>query len=285
MALVELVLEVAGDLVGGPVGVVDTLVDHRERCVLEVVLGDGRGAVVKGDLDAERSEREAGVLVAAGSAGVPVPSVLTRAAGSPAVLVLERVAGGWLAPDRPDRAWQAAGAALRSLHGTLVPGLPGLAGERDWEAGVERVLAYGQDTGVAAGLPADTVATVRPRAGRLVAEWAATGRDATLHGDCMPIHVRLDGADRVVGLLDLGDACRGDAAWDIAVLTLRSPERLPAVLDGYGADRTLRRWVERSWPVYRAVRLVAEVGWLADHGYDPAPGIREATTASRRLGA
>ena len=285
MVLVEGVLEVAGDLVGGPVGVVGTLVDHRERCVLEVVLGDGRAAVVKGDLDPERSEREAGVLVAAARASVPVPAVLARAAGPPAVLVLERVAGGWLAPDRPERAWQAAGAALRSLHGTPVPGLPGLAGERDWEAGVERVLAYGQDTAVAAGLPADTVATVRPRAERLVAEWAATGRDATLHGDCMPIHVRLDGADRVVGLLDLGDACRGDAAWDIAVLTMRSPERLPAVLDGYGADRTLGRSVERSWPVYRAVRLVAEVGWLADHGYDPAAGIREATTASRRLGA
>jgi Ser/Thr protein kinase RdoA (MazF antagonist) len=283
VVLVELVLEVAGDLVGGPVGVVDTLVDHRERCVLELVLGDGRAAVVKGDLDPERSEREARVLVAAGSAGVPVPAVLARAAGPPAVLVLERVAGGWLAPDRPDRAWQAAGAALRSLHGTSVPGLPGLTGERDWEAGVERVLADGQDTAVAAGLPADTVTTVRPRAGRLVAEWAATGHDATLHGDCMPIHVRLDGAHRVMGLLDLGDACRGDAAWDLAVLTMRSPERLPAVLDGYRADPDLRAWAARAWPEYRALRLVAEVGWLADHGFDPGAAIKEATAAARAL--
>jgi len=102
----------------------------------------------------------------------------------------------------------------------------------------------------------------------------------TLHGDCVPIHVRLSHDDEVVGLLDLGDACRGDPAWDLAVLTMRSPERLPAVLDGYRADSELRAWAGEAWPVYRALRLIAEVGWLAEHGFDPAEAVREATSAT-----
>ncbi len=39
----------------------------------------------------------------------------------------------------------------------------------------------------------------------------------------------------------------------------------------------------QAWPVYRALRLVAEVGWLADHDFDPAEAVREATAAARAL--
>ncbi|HYZ98500.1 MAG TPA: aminoglycoside phosphotransferase family protein [Acidimicrobiales bacterium] len=282
MDLEARVIRAVAELVGGPVRVVDTLVDHDERCVLDVVLADGTAAIVKGDLDVERSEREARVLAAAGAHGVPVPAVLAGAASSPAVLVLAPVDGGWLAPDRPDRAWRAAGAALRALHRTPIAGLPGLAGQRDWASGVRRMLTYFELTAVAAGLSADTIAAVRPVVEALADDCPAKLRDATLHGDCVPIHVRLDERDEVMGLLDLGDACRGDPAWDIAVLTLRSPERLPAVLDGYGADDRLRAWVDRVLPAYRALRSIAEVGWLADHGFDPTEAVEQAERWGRR---
>jgi aminoglycoside phosphotransferase (APT) family kinase protein len=277
------VLQVA-EAVGGPVRVMDTLVVHQERCVLDVVLADGTPAVIKGDLDTERSAREARVLAAAAACGVPVPAVVACSLGPPAVVILERVDGAWLAPDRLARAWHAAGAALRSLHEIAVPGLPGLAGQRDWVAGVRRMLAYGETTSVAAGLSAETIAAVHPVAERLATGCPAARCEGTLHGDCVPIHVRLNDADEVVGLLDLGDACRGDPAWDIAVLTMRSPERLPAVLDGYGADPELRSWLQRTWPAYRALRLIAEVGWLAEHDFDPTAAVREATAAARALG-
>jgi hypothetical protein len=58
---------------------------------------------------------------------------------------------------------------------------------------------------------------------------------------------------------------------------------LPAVLDGYGADPDVRAWTAHAWPVYRALRLVAEVGWLADHGFDPAAAVDEATSAARAI--
>jgi Ser/Thr protein kinase RdoA (MazF antagonist) len=281
MGLREVVVERLTTLVGGPVRVVNALVEHDERCVIEVELPDGRPAVAKCVLDADRADVEARVLDAATRAGVPVPRLVAVGGGSPTVLVLERMGGDWLAPDRPAAAWAAAGAAIRRLHGVAVPGLPAFAGRDGWAAGLHEVADHWGPRALAAGLDRRVVDAGRGAADRLVRSGAVEPRIVTLHGDCVPIHVRLDDDDRVIGLLDLGDACRGDSAWDLAVLTMRSPERLSAVLDGYRADPDLRAWTARAWPVYRALRLVAEVGWLADHGFDPAGAVKEATSATR----
>jgi Ser/Thr protein kinase RdoA (MazF antagonist) len=275
-------LDVVAELVGAPVRVVDTLVDHQERCVLEVVLPDGRPAVVKGDLVAERSAREALVLELAAT-GVPVPVVIGRAPGPPAVLVLERVGGAWLSPVRSPTAWAAAGAAVRRLHDLVIPDLGAFAGRAGWAAGLGEMVTHWAPRARAAGLDGNVADATGAAVDRLVRLRPEAPPAVTLHGDCVPIHVRLNHHDEVVGLLDLGDACRGDPAWDLAVLTMRSPERLPVVLDGYRAGADLRAWAGRSWPVYRALRLIAEVGWLAEHDFDPAEGVREATAAARAL--
>jgi Ser/Thr protein kinase RdoA (MazF antagonist) len=272
----------AGSALVGELDIQDVLVDHHERAVVEAVLDDARRVVVKGDLDAERSAHEARVLAAAAREGVPVPRVLARAPGPPALLVLDHVPGGWLAPERHDRAWAATGAVLRGLHGVSVAALHEFAGQRGWSAGLAQLIdplgasePRGRPRRRCRRRRAGSDGMSRRRAGRRTAI-------GTLHGDCVPIHVRLDD-DEVVGLLDLGDACRGDAVWDLAVLTLRSPERITAVLDGYGADEALRRWFAQAAPVYRSMRLVAEVGWLAEHGYDPSREIGEATAAAALL--
>src|SRR5918994_6698299 len=123
MDLVERVVGHVAALAGAPVRVLGTMVDHHERCVADVVLADGTPAVVKGDNDLERSSREARVLGVARDPGLPVPrviaSALERRAG---VLVLERVGGEWLAPERPTAAWRASGAGVRALHRTAGPG-------------------------------------------------------------------------------------------------------------------------------------------------------------------
>jgi Ser/Thr protein kinase RdoA (MazF antagonist) len=274
---------VLAGLVGAPVEVVDTLVDHHERCVLEVTLPDGRLAVVKGDLVPERSAREARVLGSAATAGVPVPVVIGRAPGPPAVLVLERVGGTWLSPDRSARAWAATGATVRRLHDLALPDLGAFAGRAGWAAGLGEMVIHWAPRARAAGLDGNVADATRAAVDRLVLLRPEAPPAVTLHGDCVPIHVRLSQDDEVVALLDLGDACRGDPAWDVAVLTMRSPERLPAVLDGYGADPDLRAWTARSWPVYRALRLLAEVGWLAEHDLDPAGAVHEATSAAQAL--
>jgi Ser/Thr protein kinase RdoA (MazF antagonist) len=283
MGLREGIVDRLTGLLGGPVRVMDTLVDHDERCVLELVLPDGRPAVAKCVVDAHRADAEARVLDAATGAGVPVPRLLARVAGSPPVLVLERLGGTWLSPDRPTPAWAATGEAIRRLHWVAVEGLAGFAGRDGWAAGLSELTAYWAPRTRTAGLDGRVVDAVRAAADRLARLRPGEPRSVTLHGDCVPIHVRVNDDNEVVGLLDLGDACRGDPAWDLAVLTMRSPERLPAVLDGYRADHELRAWAAKAWPVYRALRLVAEVGWLADHDFDPAEGIREATSAARSL--
>jgi Ser/Thr protein kinase RdoA (MazF antagonist) len=272
----------AGSALVGELDIQDVLVDHHERAVVEAVLDDARRVVVKGDLDAERSAHEARVLAAAAREGVPVPRVLARAPGPPALLVLDHVPGGWLAPERHDRAWAATGAVLRRLHGVSVAALHEFAGQRGWSAGLAQLIDHWAPRSRAAGLADDVVVGVRAATACLVGARDGEPAIGTLHGDCVPIHVRLDD-DEVVGLLDLGDACRGDAVWDLAVLTLRSPERITAVLDGYGADEALRRWFAQAAPVYRSMRLVAEVGWLAEHGYDPSREIGEATAAAALL--
>ena len=271
------------ELVGGPVQVAGTLVDHQERCVLDVELPDGRPAVVKGDVVTERSAREARVLELAAAGGVPVPGVIAQAPGPPAVLVLDRVGGAWLSPDRPAQAWAATGAAVRRLHDLPVPGLGGLGGRDAWDAGLGEIATHWAPRARAAGLDGGVVDATRRAVDRLVRSRPEPPLVVTLHGDCVPIHVRLSPEHEVAGMLDLGDACRGDPAWDLAVLTMRSLERLPAVLDGYRADPDLRAWAARAWPVYRALRLVAEVGWLAEHGFDPADAIRETTSAARTI--
>jgi Ser/Thr protein kinase RdoA (MazF antagonist) len=281
MGLCEGVVERLTALVGDPVRVVNTLVDHDERCVLDVVLPDGRRAVAKSVAHPDRADAEARVLDAAHQAGVPVPRLVARDRGSPTVLVLERVGGGWLSHDRPARAWAATGAAVRRLHAVAVPELAGFAGRDGWEAGVGEMVIHWAPRAQAAGLGAHAVDATRAAVDRLVRSRSEEPPVATLHGDCVPIHVRLGDDDEVAGLLDLGDACRGDPAWDLAVLTMRSPERLPAVLDGYRADADLRTWAARAGPVYRALRLIAEVGWLAEHDLDPAGAVREATWAAR----
>jgi Ser/Thr protein kinase RdoA (MazF antagonist) len=266
-------------LFGGPVLVVDTLVDHDERCVLDLVLPDGRPAVAKCVVDPGRADAEARVLEAASAAGAPVPRLIGRVVGPPAVLVMERVGGDWLSPDRPAGAWAAAGVAVRRLHGVRVAGLSGFAGRDGWAAGLRELTDFWGPRACATGLDGRVVDAVSAAAERLLRSRPGEPPFVTLHGDCVPIHVRLED-DEVVGLLDLGDACRGDPAWDLAVLTMRSPERLPAVLDGYGANTELRAWAAPASPVYRALRLVAEVGWLADHDFDPAEAMREATSAA-----
>lgn len=304
---VDEVARLLATAVGGPVQVLSTPVVHHERCVLDLGLPDGSHAFAKADRDADRSRREARVLAAAGRAGVPVPRVLAQLAGPPSILLLTDVGGRWLAPNDPAPAWAATGAALRAVHDLVVPDLPGFAGRADWDDGLTAVLHRWTPAALDAGLRTAAVDGLRAAIDQLIRGPSRAPEPATLHGDCVPVHVRLEHRDsaggrssgqdpdiddqpsgrrpdpantwRVVGLVDLGEVCRGDATWDLAVLTLRSPERLPDVLAGYRAGAALRARVHQVAPTYRALRLVAEVGWLAEHGFDPARVVAEARRA------
>src|SRR4029450_3784754 len=133
--LAQRVLDVVADIVGGPVRVADTLVDHHARCALDAVLPNGLPAVVKGDLVTERSAREARVLESAAGGDVPVPVVIGRAPGPPAVLVLERVGRRRASADpdpraRRPRACTRSPAGAWAASGAAAAGAPGSARRR-----------------------------------------------------------------------------------------------------------------------------------------------------------
>ena len=106
------------------------------------------------------------------------------------------------------------------------------------------------------------------RRNRVVAEAALRPwQPVFVHGDLQVAHVFVDDGE-VTGILDWSEGGRGDALYDIAVLTMGHPERLDDVLRGYGED--VDREVVRGW---WSLRSLTAIRWLVEHGFDPtAPG-------------
>jgi Ser/Thr protein kinase RdoA (MazF antagonist) len=263
---------------GVTVPVHEVYVEHHERVVFGTVTPTGRRAVVKAFADPNRLAVELAAIHAAAAAGVVVPEVVDRL---PGMLVLAWLDGRPLLSASPDPHWAAAGRTLRRLHDhAATGGVPGFAGSDDWWSWFRgclpkarprirelcpaaaatrlcRVLEVGIEVGSEVGSgPTDVPPT------------------CLLHGDSTSIHWRIRD-DGSAGMLDLGDAGVGDPVWDLVVLTHWDAARLPAVLDGYGADHSLRVRVDRLFQPYQVVRHLLAVDWLLDHGYDPAATIRE----------
>ncbi|MBO2450700.1 phosphotransferase [Actinomadura barringtoniae] len=232
---------------------VEVVVAHQERATLRV--GD---VFLKIDADQARTDVE---VEAMALAPIPTPRVLWR---KPPVLALAALPGMPLGRlGRPStaspEAWAAAGAAVRKLHDAPLPPWPGrslneIASELDGEC--EWLIANEV-------LPADLVTRNRQVAEAALRPWTPV----FTHGDLQIAHVFV-GGDEVTGVIDWSEAGRGDALFDLAILTLGHEERLGDVLAGYGADVDLD--VIRAW---WSLRSLLAIRWLVDHGFDPsAPG-------------
>jgi aminoglycoside phosphotransferase (APT) family kinase protein len=194
-------------------------------------------------------------------APIPTPQVLWR---RPPVLALAAVPGtalgrlGEPSPASP-AAWAAAGAAVRMLHDAPLPPWPGRSLD-EVATRLEDECAWLVANGV---LPADLVARNRRVAEAALRPWTPV----FAHGDLQISHVFVDG-DKVTGVIDWSEAARGDALYDLAVLTLGHEEHLADVVAGYDTDVDLD--VVRGWWSWRS--LVA-ARWLVEHGFDPSsPG-------------
>ncbi|MFJ6378626.1 phosphotransferase family protein [Kitasatospora sp. NPDC092039] len=241
---------------------VEVVVAHSERATLRV--GD---VFLKVDGDHARTAVE---VEAMALAPVPTPEVLWR---RPPVLAIAAVPGTALGrlgePSTASRAaWAAAGATVRALHEAPLPPWPGrgvdeLAAELDGEC--EWLLTNGV-------LPADLVTRNRRIAEGALRPWTPV----FTHGDLQISHVFVEG-DEVTGVIDWSEAGRGDALFDLAILTLGHEERLGDVLAGYGTDVDLD--VIRAWWSFRSLQAVR---WLVEHGFDPsAPGCEVDVLRSR----
>jgi aminoglycoside phosphotransferase len=232
---------------------VEVVVAHNERATLRV--GD---VFLKIDADQARTDVE---VEAMAIAPIPTPEVLWR---NPPVLALAALSGTALGrlgePSTvSSEAWAAAGAAVRMLHDAPLPPWPGksldevaslLDGECEW------LITNGV-------LPTDVVTRNRRIAEVALRPWTPV----FTHGDLQVAHVFVDG-DEITGVIDWSDAGRGDALFDLAILTLGHEEHLVDVIAGYGTDVDLD--VIRAW---WSLRSLVAVRWLIEHGFDPsAPG-------------
>ena len=239
---------------------VEVVVAHSERATLRV--GD---VFLKVDADQARIDVE---VEAMALAPIPTPEVLWR---KPHVLALAALPGTALGrlgepSTASPAAWAAAGAAVRMLHDAPLPPWPGqgldeiasaLDGECEW--------LVANDV-----LPADLVTRNRQVAEAALRPWTPV----FIHGDLQLAHVFVDGDDEITGVIDWSEAARGDALFDLAILTLGHEERLGDVIAGYGTDVGLELDLDldviRGWWSLRSLRAIR---WLAEHGFDPWPEI------------
>ncbi|WP_344659283.1 phosphotransferase family protein [Catenulispora subtropica] len=241
---------------------IEVVVAHRERATLRV--GD---VFLKVDTDQARADAE---VEAMALAPVPTPEVLWH---RPPVLALAAVRGTALGrlgepSTASPAAWAAAGATLRTLHDAPLPPRPGRSPD-ELASRLDDECAWLVANDV---LPADLVTVNRRIAEAALRPWPP----AFVHGDLQIAHVFVEG-DEVTGVIDWSEAARGDALWDLAVLTLGHEDRLDDVLAGYGTD--VDRDVIRAW---WSLRSLVAVRWLVEHGYDPAaPGCEVDVLRSR----
>jgi aminoglycoside phosphotransferase (APT) family kinase protein len=228
---------------------VEVVVAHSERATLRV--GD---VFLKIDADQTRIDVE---VEAMAMAPIPTPEVLWR---KPPVLALAAVPGTALGrlgepSTASPAAWAAAGAAVRRLHDAPLPPWSGksldeiasrLDGECEW------LLTNGV-------LPTDMVTRNRQVAEAALRPWTP----AFTHGDLQITHVFVDG-DEVTGVIDWSEASRGDALYDLAIMTLGHEEQLAHIVAGYGNDVDLD--VIRGWWSWRSLVVIR---WLVEHGFDP----------------
>ncbi|UBU08411.1 phosphotransferase family protein [Nonomuraea gerenzanensis] len=232
---------------------IEIVVAHGERATLRV--GD---VFLKVDVDQTRTEVE---VEAMAMVPIPTPEVLWR---KPPVLALAAVPGTALGrlgePSAASpAAWAAAGAAVRRLHDAPLPPWPGQSLD-DIAARLDAECAWLITNGV---LPADLVTRNRRIAEAALRPWTPV----FVHGDLQISHVFVDG-DEVTGVIDWSEAARGDALYDLAILTLGHEEHLGDVLAGYGTDVDLD--VIRAW---WSLRSLLASRWLIENGFDPSsPG-------------
>jgi aminoglycoside phosphotransferase (APT) family kinase protein len=228
---------------------VEVVVAHNERATLRV--GD---VFLKIDADQSRTDVE---VEAMAMAPIPTPEVLWRKRPVLALAALPGRALGRLGhpSTASPAAWVAAGAAIRMLHDAPLPPWPGPSLE-DYASELDVECEWLITNGV---LPAELVTR-----NRRVAEAALRPYTPVFtHGDLQITHVFVDG-DEITGVLDWSEASKGDALYDLAILTLGHEEHLGEVVEGYGTDVDLD--AIRAW---WSLRSLLGVHWLVEHGFDP----------------
>ena len=265
------------ELLGAPPDAVQQLVAFADRSSYRVSV-HGEHFVVKTDDDARTTSNEIAGHRRALEAAVRVPELIGAVDDA---FAMRWVEGVTLAEHPAGDAWRDAGAQLRVVHdvGAAAPFGTGFGGfnpsQPTWRAFFEQ-FADEMLTTCERDLGFPRAEGDRLRAALRDAPRLDRPRIAWCHGDLQPEHVLVDPAtDRVTAIIDWADHGAGDFVWDVAVLTADGAPS-EALLDGYRATHEERDALHDLLPLYRAVRLVGEAGWFAEHGLPYADILRRA---------
>jgi aminoglycoside phosphotransferase (APT) family kinase protein len=229
-----------------------------------VVEAAGERYVVKLDDDHGRLAHEAEGQRIAAALGVPVAELVAE---EPGTLVMRFVPGVAVADHGTAAAAHATGRLLRVLH-DRGPVTVDDDGHGRWSdavvAWLEPELRWCLDAGFVDASTEQAVATALDEARPEL----DAHRPVWCHGDFQAAHVLVDPAtDTVRAFLDFADHHTAEPGWDISVFTIYDEGLLAPLLDGYGANDALRAALDRTLPLYRALRLLGSVRWLAERDH------------------
>lgn len=238
----------AAQLLGWRPSAVRTLSERDDKGIYELD-GSAGPLIAKLSADPAALAREVEFQEMARDAGVPVAPVVAVRVEEPALMVMGKVAGSPLSS--PATAATEAGRHLRTFH-ELRPD-PAAAGDGlGWGTRVartaERHLAYLLEVGL---VPAPDGERLLRRFEELIPDLDARPV-SLLHGDLYPDHVLTDpDGTHVRAFLDFGDVRLGDAALDVALLSLDDEDVLDPLLDGYTTSPAERADLAELLPAYR----------------------------------
>lgn len=239
------------------------LVDYGYRAAWKVVTPDGT-FLVKSDERPDLVTNEVMAARNAATAGVPAPQFAGFTERPAPAVAFHWVEGRPLHGCAEPEAWRDAGRVLRRIHAApplrqrAVPW--GEAMEGMFRAELGWMVEHGFiSTGESAA--ASEVATMlRPVLDATPLGW--------IHGDCQAAHFILaPNEPRVAAVIDWADEHQGAPEMDFAVLSLFDGDTWRYALDGYAATAEFRERLERTLPLYRAIRGAGSLRWLETHGY------------------
>lgn len=250
-------------LIGATPTAVAPLADYTYRAAWKVTTTGGT-FLVKSDERPDLVTTEVMAVRNAATAGVPVPAFVGFLERPAPAVAFRWVEGRQLHGCTDPEAWRDAGRVLRRIHAApplrqrTVPW--GEAMEGMFRAELSWMADHGFISANEAHSASGHAAALRPVLDETPLAW--------VHGDCQAAHFIVAPAEpRIVAVIDWADEHQGAPEMDFAVLSLFDGEIWRHALDGYAATTEFRERLDRTLPLYRAIRAAGSLRWLETHGY------------------
>ncbi len=245
------------------------------NAVYEVDAG-GQSLILKASMNRDASRAEAWACARSAEAGFPSPEILADVDGigstGMSAFVMRRISGESITPGHA--AFGELGAAAQRLHEVRLPGFGPLA-EATWNQPGDFTLPHATWFGFLRSISSDT----RRLADRCaLATSVADAVEATLeahaealsavagslcHGDLKANHIFVDD-DRLVGVIDWGDAVVADPFWELARYAHRGDaQSLSLLLRGYDPERSMADDAAWRIPLYSVLWMLVDA--IVDH--------------------